>query len=126
MIKLKTTFNVPIKKIYDAWLSGAKHGAMTGAKATGSTLLGGKFTAWDGYISGHNLQLVPHTKIVQSWRTSEFTESDPDSILTIALTPTKTGTTLTLTHSKTPKKQESSYRQGWQDHYFAPMHEYFD
>ena len=38
-------------------------------------------TAWDGYISGRNVELIPGERIVQTWRTSEFGVSDPDSNL---------------------------------------------
>lgn len=112
-------------QVYAAWLDGKKHTAMTGAKATGTAKVGSKFTAWDGYILGKNVTLVQDKKIVQAWRTSEFTDSDPDSVLTITLVKTKTGTQLTLQHTGTPKSQEASYRSGWQDHYFGPMQEYF-
>ncbi len=126
MITLTTQFvNVTPAELYAAWLSGAKHGAMTGAKATGSAKVGGEFSAWDGYIWGKNLKLVKNKQIVQSWRTSEFAEADPDSTLTITLTKTKTGTQLRLKQSGTPKTQEANYRQGWVESYFEPMAAYF-
>lgn len=125
MITLTTTLPVAPEKIYHAWLTGAQHAAMTGAAATGSAKVGAKFTAWDGYIWGKNLELVKNKKIVQSWRTSEFTDDDPDATLTITLVPTKSGTKLQLKHTGTPKSQEASYRQGWHDHYFEPMQAHF-
>src|SRR3989338_2505698 len=126
MIILTTTFPVSPEKIYQAWLTGKKHTAMTGAKATGTAKVGSKFTAWDGYIWGKNLTVVKNKKIVQSWRTSEFGDDDPDSVLTITLAKVAGGTKLTLQHKNTPKSQEASYRQGWEDHYFEPMRAYFD
>ncbi len=44
---------------------------------------GGKFTAWDGYIAGKNIQLITNKKIIQIWRTSEFNDNDEDSELII-------------------------------------------
>lgn len=125
MITLTTTLPATPAQVYAAWLTGKQHTAMTGAQATGSATVGSKFTAWDGYIWGKNIALVKNKKIVQSWRTSEFSDNDPDSTLTITLAKTKTGTTLTLKHVGTPKSQEASYRQGWRDHYFDPMQEYW-
>ncbi|MFA6474693.1 MAG: SRPBCC domain-containing protein [Patescibacteria group bacterium] len=125
MIKLTTKLPASSTAVYTAWLDGEKHGAMTGGQATASKKVGEKFTAWDGYISGKNLELVPGKKIVQTWRTTEFSDADPDSILTIELKATKTGTSLKLKHVGTPKNQEASYREGWEEHYFAPMKEYF-
>lgn len=126
MITLTTTFKgITLAQLYNAWLIGTKHTAMTGAKATGSAKVGAQFTAWDGYIWGKNLKLLKDKQIVQSWRTTEFEDSDPDSSLTITLKQAKTGTELKLQHKGTPKSQEAAYRQGWHDHYFMPMQDYF-
>ena len=113
------------KEIYDAWLNGRQHAQMTGsAKASASTKIGGKFTAWDGYISGRNLTLVPERKIVQAWRTSEFTDSEEDSQIELTFKKTARGTRVTLRHSNVPDGHKG-YRSGWGDHYFAPMKAYF-
>jgi len=86
---------------------------------------GGNFTAWDGYIQGKNLELVPGRKIVQSWRTSEFPSRSPDSRIEILLEGTKSGTKITIAHTNIPDGQGEGYRQGWLDYYFKPMKEYF-
>jgi len=113
------------KEVYDAWLNGRAHAQMTGSSsATASTKVGGKFTAWDGYISGRNLILVPSRRIVQSWRTTEFTDADEDSKIEVTLAKTARGTKVTLHHSGVPKTHKG-YRSGWGDHYFAPMKAYF-
>ena len=64
-------------------------------------------------------------KIVQRWRTTEFSDRDPDSLLEITFAKTKEGTKLTLAHSEIPKGQAASYRRGWEEFYFAPMKDYF-
>lgn len=112
-------------QIYKAWLSSAGHSAMTGNPAKATARLGGKFTAWDGYISGRTLELEPDHRIVQAWRTSEFANDAPDSRLEISLQATKSGTKVTLTHTEIPPGQAASYKQGWEDFYFKPMKEYF-
>lgn len=114
------------QKIYKAWLNSKEHTAMSGSKATASAKIKGKFTAWDGYISGHNLELQDGKKIVQAWRSTEFPEGAPDSILEIKLDKKPGGKTqLTLTHSHIPQGQAKSYKQGWKDYYFVPMKQYF-
>jgi uncharacterized protein YndB with AHSA1/START domain len=111
--------------IYDAWLDSSGHTRMTGGEAQMSAEAGGSFTAWDGYISGRNLELIPHTRIVQSWRTTRFTEQHPDSKITVTLASATGGTILTLTHSNVPDGQTSYEEGGWQTHYFEPMQKYF-
>ena len=87
--------------------------------------MGGKFTAWDGYIFGSTLGLEPDRRIVQAWRTSEFPDDALDSQLEILFEEVAEGTEVTLTHSDMPEDQVHSYRQGWEDFYFKPMQEYF-
>ncbi len=123
--RLVSTIPASPEAIYDAWLDSAGHTKMTGAKAKASDRVGGKFTAWDGYISGKNLELEPGKRIVQSWRTSEFSDADADSVLTVALAPTAGGAELTLDHANVPDDHRSYEEGGWEDNYFAPMKEYF-
>ena len=62
-----------------------KHGEFTGDKAKIDPKVGGKFSAWDGYILGKTLELEPFKRIVQSWRTTEFPKDAPDSKLEVLL-----------------------------------------
>jgi len=123
--KLVSTIPASPEAIYDAWLDSAGHSKMTGAKAKASNKVGAAFTAWDGYIWGKNIELVPGKRIVQSWRTSEFTDADADSTITISLAPAKGGSKLTLEHSNVPDDQKSYEEGGWEDNYFEPMKKYF-
>ena len=124
-IELKATFHVKPSVIYQAWLNGEEHAKMTGGTAQCTDKVGDPFFAWDGYISGVNLMLIPNIKIVQSWRTSQFAEEDEDSRLVIQLAETDQGTDLTLIHTNIPEGQ-TQYKQGWIDHYFVPMKAYFE
>jgi uncharacterized protein YndB with AHSA1/START domain len=111
--------------IYKAWMSGAEHAAMTGGAARVSARVGGKYTAWDDYINGKTMKLEPFKRIVQTWRTTEFPEDAPDSLLEITLKKEKSGTRITLTHTDIPPGQGAGYKKGWIDFYFKPMKEYF-
>lgn len=118
---------IPAKasEIYKAWLHSKGHAAMTGSPAKVDGKVGGKFTAWDGYIFGSTLELTPNQRIVQAWRTSEFPDDASDSRVEILLEEVDAGTKVTLTHSDMPEDQVESYRQGWEDFYFKPMRQYF-
>jgi activator of HSP90 ATPase len=123
--RIKTTLPAEPKAIYKAWLSGAEHTAMTGGAATASAEVGGRFTAWDGYISGRNVSLKPHWCIVQFWRTTQFSPGDPDSRLELCIHPKGGGSEVLLIHTGIPADQLEGYRSGWVDHYFEPMKKYF-
>ena len=114
------------QEIYDAWLDSLAHSEMTGGEATMSDEIGAEVSAWDGYISGRNLELVPGERIVQSWRTTEFTDEHDDSIVTVTLEDMEDGTVLTLVHSNVPDEQTSYEEGGWESKYFEPMKVYFD
>ncbi len=117
-------FPVEPEVIYRAWLSSEGHSQMTGGEASCTDKEGDAFTAWDGYIWGANLELTPYSEIHQTWRTTEFADGDEDSHLVIKLEPENSGTRLMLIHINIPEGQ-TQYEQGWIDHYFTPMKEYF-
>jgi activator of HSP90 ATPase len=122
--ELSCTLPASPAEIYEAWLSSAGHSAMTGSFAKTSKKAGAAHSAWDGYIIGKNVELTPGEKIVQTWRTSEFADNDPDSTITLTLTPLKSGARVTLRHSGVPDGQTSYERHGWKEFYFEPMQAY--
>ena len=111
--------------IYEAWMDSKLHSDFTGALALIDPQVNGKFTAWDDYISGTNIELLPNEKIVQKWRTTEFPVNSPDSVLEIILEKEKSGTKLTLRHSNIPDGQSGNYKKGWIDFYLEPLKHYF-
>jgi len=113
------------EQIYKAWLATDGHTKMTGSPAEVKTRTKGKFTAWEGYISGETLELKPYTRIVQAWRTTDFPEGSSDSRVEILLEAVKNGTKITINHSNIPEGQADDYKQGWNDFYFKPMKDYF-
>ena len=118
---------LPVKRatLYNAWLDSKEHTAFTGAQARVDPKVGGKFSAWDGYITGKTLLLKRGQKIVQSWRTTDFPEGSPDSRLVILFDVTPTGTRIVLEHTDIPDGQGKSYRAGWKDYYLMPMKQYY-
>ena len=113
------------RAVYDAWMSTAGHSAMTGAEAVVDPTIGGEFSAWDGYIWGRTLALDPATRILQSWRTSEFDEGDADSQIEVLLAPVAGGTSVRLHHTGVPVDQLGYENGGWRENYFEPMKTYF-
>ncbi|MBL6750436.1 MAG: SRPBCC domain-containing protein [Nevskia sp.] len=122
---LTATIPAPPEEVYAAWLDSRRHSRMTGGKAVMSLRPGARVSAWDGYISGRNLELVPGKRIVQTWRTSEFSDADADSIIRVSLRPVRQGTRLRLRHSQVPDGHTGYELGGWENFYFKPMREYF-
>jgi activator of HSP90 ATPase len=122
--KLSTYIPASPEEIYSTWMTSEGHSLMTGGSANISSEVGGEFEAWDGYIHGKNLKLEYGKLIVQSWRTTEFSDDEPDSQIEITLEAIGDQTKLILHHTGLPPHGEQ-YRQGWVESYFEPMREYF-
>jgi activator of HSP90 ATPase len=112
--------------VYEALLDPKKHSEFTGSKATGKAIVGGKFTAWEGYISGRNLELEKGKRIVQEWVTTGWPEDYPPSKLEFTFKEVDGKTELTMVHSGIPADQEEELKQGWIDYYWKPLKNYFE
>ena len=110
--------------VYAAWLNSEEHSAMTESPTAVSAVIGEEFEAWDGYISGKNIELDFPRRILQRWRTSEFEESDGDSFLEILFEAQGDKTRVVIRHSSIPD-HGMLYKQGWIDAYYTPMEAYF-
>ncbi len=123
-IKQEIHFDVKPQEVYEAYTDAKKHVEFTGAKIVFENEVGGKFSAWDGGLSGENLELVDGKKIVQKWRGDDWPERHY-STLTIELFADKEGTKLVLTQENVPDNKFDDINSGWRQYYWEPMKEYF-
>jgi activator of HSP90 ATPase len=121
-IRQSVTLKASPHEVYEVLMDSRKHARFTGSKARISRKEGGKFTAYDGYIEGINLNIVPDKKIIQSWRGSDWPEGHY-SRATFSLKKVKNGTHLTFTQSGVPDQYYHDISQGWRDYYWKPMKE---
>ena len=112
-------------EVYDAFMDPKKHSEFTGSKATCSPRVGGKFTVWEGYISGKNLELEKGKKIVQEWVTTEWPQDYPPSKLELTFREVSGNTEVIMVHSDVPAEQANELEQGWTDFYWKPLKDYF-
>jgi activator of HSP90 ATPase len=124
-IKASVVVAAAPKTVYTAWLSSKGHTAMTGSPAKITARVGSRFSAWEGYISGRTLVAKLSSRILQAWRTTDFSDDEPDSSLEVLFEKVKAGTKVTLIHTKIPAGHGEEYRKGWIDFYFKPMKGYF-
>lgn len=111
--------------VYQALLDPKLHAVVTGSPASGGTKVGDSFKAWDGYIFGKHLKLVPGKTIVQHWQTTEWPDGYSPSTVTFTFAKDPKGTKLTLVHKDVPAEQSADYAQGWKDFYWEPLEQYF-
>ena len=113
-------------EVYEAYVDPEKHAAFTGQAATGTPKVGGRFTAGDGYSRGKYLKLEKGKRILHDWKTTEWPEGYPPSLLELTLKAKGKKTELTMVQSKVPEEQVDYYSEGWKQYYWEPLKEYFD
>jgi uncharacterized protein YndB with AHSA1/START domain len=126
-IRQTVEIRAPPAEVYKALMTTKGHSAFTGATARVSPKVGGKFSAWDGYIHGTNVELVPGKRIVQTWQPAE--EGWPEdhySKVTFELSPTPKGTRLRFTHSEVVAEHAGHLAAGWKENYWKPLKVYLE
>jgi uncharacterized protein YndB with AHSA1/START domain len=112
--------------IYAAWLDSAAHERMTGGESVlVQERVGSSYAAWDAHASGKILELEPGRRIVQSWRTTEFLPSEPDSRVELHLRDVPGGCDVMILHTEIPQGLAEKYEDGWRTHVLLPMSRYF-
>ncbi len=125
---IKQTITIPSvspKEVYDAFVDPKKHSKFTGSKATGKPVVGGKYTAWDGYSFGKFLELDEGRRVVQEWTTTDWVEGYGPSKLELTFSAVPEGTEICMVQTKVPKEQADDIAEGWIEFYWNPLKEYF-
>lgn len=118
MVRIKA----PAHEVYEALMDSKKHSAFTGSGASISREVGGRFSVFDGWASGTNVELVQDKRIVQSWRAGdEGWPEDHLSIITITLKEAKGVTSLGFRQSGVPESSYEDISQGWKEYYWEPL-----
>ena len=119
-IQQKVIFKAAIHDVYEALMDSRKHARFTGAPVRMSRKPGGTFSAYDGHITGVNIELVPDTRIVQAWRGSDWPEGCY-SLVVFSLKTVNGGTRLDFTQIGVPAKEYKGIHAGWGEYYWEPM-----
>ena len=119
-IKQSVVFKATPHEIYEMLMNSKKHSHFTNASAKISQKIGGKISAYDGYIEGKNTEIVPDKKIVQKWRGSDWPEGHY-STATFELRKVASGTQLKFTQIDVPEEQFKEISEGWIEHYWDKM-----
>ena len=123
-IKKTVQFKASTHDVFEALMDSKKHAEFSGSTAKISRKVGGKFTAYNGYIEGTNLKIEKDKLIIQEWRGSDWPEG-VYSTATFKITKTGAGSKLEFTQTGGPDAQYKAIKQGWTDYYWEPMKEVF-
>ena len=120
-IRQRVTIPASPEAVYRALTNARQQAAFTEAHATGVARVGARFTAWDDYIRGRHVVLIPGKRIVQEWQTREWPSGLAPSLLEIKLRPSGRGTLLQMVHENVPAQHAEDLRAGWIEHYWKPL-----
>ncbi|VVB99909.1 Activator of Hsp90 ATPase -like protein [uncultured archaeon] len=109
--------------VFSALMDSAKHSEFTNSKCSIGKKAGDGFSAYDGYATGKNIEIVQNKKIVQSWRASDWPEGVFSEVKFI-LKSGKGGTLLSFSQEGMPEGVSGEIAKGWKDFYWQPLAEY--
>lgn len=117
--------NVDPREVYEMLMDSKKHAKFTVAGAKIGRKVGDKISAYDGWIQGENMEVIPDKKIVQKWRGDDW-PSGHYSIATFDLVRDGSDTILTFTQTGVPSEQYDAINDGWVTEYWDKMKEFLE
>jgi uncharacterized protein YndB with AHSA1/START domain len=115
----------PPAALYSMYLDAGRHAAFTGGGPVSiSAAADTAWSAFEGRIHGRVLALTPDRRIVQSWRSFEWHDDDPDSVLILTFLPSDSGTRLELAQVDVPARLQDTLLSGWPSRYWEPWRAY--
>ncbi len=123
-IRLKYSFDATPLQVYSILMDAKHHAAFTESKVSITEQENEKFTAYDGYITGRNKQLIRGEKIVQSWHCTDFPDGHLTEVTYLLKKNKAGGCDLEFTQTNVPTENYKQINQGWIDHYFHLMEAY--
>ena len=76
------------------------------------------FSLWEGDITGVNLEVIPHCKLVQEWF---FGEQEEASVVEITLKKQHQKTLVQLSHTYIPEEVYEEITEGWREYYLESV-----
>lgn len=121
MNKLEQTYLIaaPLDQVWRALTNVRVIRQWSGASAVFPRKQGGAYALWDGSITGKIVSLVPHKKLVQTWKPDNWTIED--SRVTFTLTPQVQGTRVDLVHENVEEWDYEGTEAGWDTYYLGAI-----
>lgn len=131
-IHQEVTFNATPARVYAALTDAKQFDSVVQLSAAAKSMalpnkpveisreLGGAFSAFGGYISGRQIELIPGQRIVQAWRAASW----PAGVYSIArfdLAADGARTKLIFDHTGFPQGDAGHLLTGWNGNYWEPL-----
>jgi len=106
--------------VYEMLMDEKKHTQLTRGTASISRDIGGVVSTKNGYSSGRIIELVPGSKIFQSWCAADWPKN-LSSTITISLFYISGKTKLSFVQRGVPAQQYEEIKLWWRDRYWHPI-----
>lgn len=129
ILRQSVVLPAPADTLFDMYLDPAAHGAFTGFPVTIGADAGVEFRAFDGQLTGTMLAIMRPQLVIQSWRSTKFNESDPDSTLILMFSPDAADAfrgRIDLVHLDVPSHDYEGVTEGWEKYYWTPWRTYLE
>lgn len=126
IIKQTVQFNCSADDIYEYLINPKKLSKIVGGKASNSMKTQGKFSAYDDYIFGENIELVPGKKIVQNWSCQDFPDKHFSKVTIIITKKTEKTCEIDFTQENVPDDLYEDISQGWNEFYWEPIKDHLE
>jgi activator of HSP90 ATPase len=120
----EATIPAPPGRVYDLLADAEALSALSGKSGAAARSAGGEFTAFDGYVTGRQVELVPGERIVQAWRFPVW-EPGVYSIVRFTLVPANSGTMLAIDQDGEPADWHDHVCANWPTFYLNPLVKHF-
>ncbi len=97
---------------------------LSGMSGKPGRAVGEEFSAFDGNVTGRQVELVPGVRIVQAWRFPRWADG-LYSIVHFVLEPVDGGTLLTINQHGEPEDWHDHINANWPTFYINPLTEHF-
>ena len=125
-IKQSVSIKASAEQVYDALTSAEQFSAFTGVPAEISEGEGGAFSCFGGQITGSHIELVPKTRIVQTWRVVSMWPEGINSTVSFDLSESDGNTTIELEQTGHPDDATEHLEPGWHKMYWDPLKAYLE
>ena len=127
IVRQSVALPAPPGELYAMYLDPVRHAAFTGGGPVEiAAVEGSAWRAFDGRIHGRILALSPGRRIVQSWRSFEWEDGDPDAVLVLAFRPAGIGAMVELAQVDVPPRLSETLKSGWPARYWDPWRAYLE
>jgi len=123
-IHQQATIPADPQRVYQVLADAEALSALSGKNGKVARTEGEEFVAFDGSVTGRQIELVPGIRIVQAWRFPQWAPGE-HSLVTFTLTAVDGGTRLTIDQHGEPNNWHDHLAANWPTFYLTPLTEHF-